>query len=103
MAEKVVLIDDLDASEGEDVSRREFRLLDKLFAIDLSEANNERLAEAVGLIELAIEKGREVKQAGRGRKPAEPSKLQGSPTPTSASGPGPRAWRFPRAGNCPKT
>lgn len=77
MAEKVVLIDDLDASEGEDVSRREFRLLDKLFAIDLSEANNERLAEAVGLIELAIEKGREVKQAGRGRKPAEPSKLQG--------------------------
>ncbi|GIH25090.1 Lsr2 family protein [Acrocarpospora phusangensis] len=77
MAEKVILIDDLDQSEGEDVVRREFQLLQRTFAIDLSEANNARLAEAVGLIELAVERGREVKQATRARKAPEATRLQG--------------------------
>ncbi|GAA0389233.1 hypothetical protein Acor_59930 [Acrocarpospora corrugata] len=77
MAEKVILIDDLDQSEGEDVVRREFQLLQRTFAIDLSEANSARLAEAVSLIELALERGREVKQATRARKAAEPQRLQG--------------------------
>ncbi|WP_214102725.1 Lsr2 dimerization domain-containing protein [Acrocarpospora catenulata] len=77
MAEKVILIDDLDQSEGEDVVRREFQLLQRTFAIDLSEVNDRRLRDAVSLIELALERGREVKQATRSRRAAEPQRLRG--------------------------
>jgi hypothetical protein len=71
VAEKVILIDDLDDSEGSDVARREFRLLDRSFAIDLSEGNHKRLADALGFIETILDKSREVKQAGRARRSAQ--------------------------------
>ncbi|WP_433419324.1 histone-like nucleoid-structuring protein Lsr2 [Microtetraspora malaysiensis] len=70
MAQKVILVDDLDHSEGEDVARREFPLLNRTFAIDLSEANQERLSEALAFIETVLENSREVKQASRSKKAA---------------------------------
>jgi hypothetical protein len=78
VAEKVILIDDLDESEGSDVVRREFRLLDRTFAIDLADGNHKRLEDALGFIEIVLDKSREVKQAGRARRPAQiPQRLQG--------------------------
>ncbi|MGI5485502.1 Lsr2 dimerization domain-containing protein [Microtetraspora malaysiensis] len=66
----MILVDDLDHSEGEDVARREFPLLNRTFAIDLSDANQERLGEALAFIETVLENSREVKQASRSKKAA---------------------------------
>ncbi|RCG31654.1 Lsr2 family protein [Sphaerisporangium album] len=78
MAQKVILVDDLDQSESDDVARREFPLLNRTFAIDLSDANQQRLSEALAFIEQVLESSREVKQATRSKKAADPSpRLQG--------------------------
>ncbi|GIH64329.1 histone-like nucleoid-structuring protein Lsr2 [Microbispora siamensis] len=73
MAQKVILVDDLDHSEGDDVARREFPLLNRTFAIDLSDANQQRLSEALAFIEEVLENAREVKQATRSKKAADTS------------------------------
>lgn len=73
MAQKVILVDDLDHSEGDDVARREFPLLNRTFAIDLSEANQRRLTEALAFIEKVLEHSREVKQPSRSRRAADTS------------------------------
>ncbi|MEU7689678.1 Lsr2 family protein [Microbispora hainanensis] len=73
MAQKVILVDDLDHSEGDDVARREFPLLNRTFAIDLSDANHQRLSEALAFIEEVLENAREVKQASRSKKAADTS------------------------------
>ncbi|MEV6986721.1 Lsr2 family protein [Sphaerisporangium sp. NPDC051017] len=74
----MILVDDLDHSEGDDVARREFPLLSRTFAIDLSDANQQRLSEALAFIEEVLESSREVKQASRSKKAADPSpRLQG--------------------------
>jgi|GEM_PF-944403 hypothetical protein len=72
VAQKVILVDDLDSSEGDDVARREFSLLNRTFAIDLSEANQRRLTEALQFIEEVLERSREVKKPSR-RKTADTS------------------------------
>lgn len=78
MAQKVILVDDLDSSEGEDVARREFPLLNRTFAIDLSDANQQRLSEALEFIDSVLESSREVKQASRSKKVPDPApRLQG--------------------------
>ncbi|MDP9867676.1 MULTISPECIES: histone-like nucleoid-structuring protein Lsr2 [Streptosporangium] len=78
MAQKVILVDDLDHSEGDDVVRREFPLLNRTFAIDLSDANQQRLSDALTFIEKVLENAREVKQATRSRKAADTGpRLQG--------------------------
>ncbi|MEU8271022.1 histone-like nucleoid-structuring protein Lsr2 [Sphaerisporangium sp. NPDC049002] len=78
MAQKVILVDDLDSSEGEDVARREFPLLNRTFAIDLSDANQQRLSDALAFLEEVLESSREVKQASRSKKVPELSpRLQG--------------------------
>ncbi|WP_432926514.1 Lsr2 dimerization domain-containing protein [Microbispora sp. CA-135349] len=69
----MILVDDLDHSEGEDVARREFPLLNRTFAIDLSDANQQRLSEALAFIEQVLENAREVKQATRSKKAADTS------------------------------
>ncbi|MEU0564782.1 histone-like nucleoid-structuring protein Lsr2 [Nonomuraea sp. NPDC005983] len=71
MAQKVILVDDLDHSEGDDVARREFPLLNRTFAIDLSDANQKRLSDALAFIEEVLENSREVKQASRSKKAAD--------------------------------
>ncbi|GLW99647.1 Lsr2 family protein [Microtetraspora sp. NBRC 16547] len=73
MAQKVILVDDLDRSEGDDVARREFPLLNRTFAIDLSDANQQRLSDALEFIEEVLENSREVKQASRSKKTADVS------------------------------
>ncbi|MCC5574602.1 Lsr2 family protein [Microtetraspora sp. AC03309] len=73
MAQKVILVDDLDHSEGDDVARREFPLLNRTFAIDLSDANQKRLSDALEFIEEVLESSREVKQASRSKKVADTS------------------------------
>lgn len=73
MAQKVILVDDLDQSEGDDVARREFPLLNRTFAIDLSDANHQRLSEALAFIEEVLEHAREVKQSSRAKKAADTS------------------------------
>lgn len=81
VAQKVILVDDLDHSEGTDVARREFSLLNRTFAIDLSDDNQRRLREALGLIEKVLESSREVRQASRARRPADsPVRLRGHTT-----------------------
>ncbi|MBO3747679.1 Lsr2 family protein [Streptosporangiaceae bacterium NEAU-GS5] len=77
MAEKVVLIDDLDLSEGTDVVRREFPLLERTFAIDLSDDNHRRLSEALTFIGTVVERSREVKRAARPRKADPEPRLRG--------------------------
>ncbi|WP_424528889.1 histone-like nucleoid-structuring protein Lsr2 [Sphaerisporangium viridialbum] len=78
MAQKVILVDDLDSSEGDDVVRREFPLLNRTFAIDLSDANQQRLSDALAFIEEVLESSREVKQASRSKKAPDLSpRLQG--------------------------
>ncbi|MEV1200024.1 Lsr2 dimerization domain-containing protein [Microbispora rosea] len=69
----MILVDDLDHSEGDDVARREFPLLNRTFAIDLSDANQQRLSEALAFIEEVLENAREVKQASRSKKAADTS------------------------------
>lgn len=73
VAQKVILVDDLDHSEGDDVARREFSLLNRTFAIDLSDVNHHRLEDALAFIEEVLESSREVKQASRSRKAADSS------------------------------
>ncbi|MEU9834182.1 Lsr2 family protein [Streptosporangium sp. NPDC048047] len=81
MAQKVILVDDLDHSESADVTKREFSLLNRTFAIDLSDDNQRRLREALGLIEKVLESSREVRQASRSRRPADaPVRLRGHTT-----------------------
>ncbi|WP_311931759.1 histone-like nucleoid-structuring protein Lsr2 [Microbispora sp. H11081] len=67
----MILVDDLDHSEGDDVARREFPLLNRTFSIDLSDANQRRLSEALAFIEEVLENAREVKQASRAKKAAD--------------------------------
>lgn len=73
MAQKVILVDDLDLSEGDDVARREFPLLNRTFAIDLSDANHQRLNEALAFLDRILENSREVRQASRSKKAADTS------------------------------
>ncbi|KAA9374469.1 Lsr2 family protein [Microbispora cellulosiformans] len=73
MAQKVILVDDLDHSEGDDVARREFPLLNRTFAIDLCDENHKRLNEALAFVEEVLENAREVKQASRAKKAADAS------------------------------
>lgn len=73
MAQKVILVDDLDHSEGDDVARREFPLLNRTFAIDLSDANHQRLNEALAFLNRVLESSREVRQASRSKKAADTS------------------------------
>ncbi|MFC0865383.1 Lsr2 family protein [Sphaerimonospora cavernae] len=73
MAQKVILVDDLDLSEGDDVARREFPLLNRTFAIDLSDANHQRLNDALAFLDRVMENSREVKQASRSKKAADTS------------------------------
>lgn len=70
MAQKVILVDDLDHSEGDDVARREFSLLNRTFAIDLCDANHKRLTDALDFLGEVLESAREVRQASRSRKAA---------------------------------
>ncbi|MFC5182616.1 histone-like nucleoid-structuring protein Lsr2 [Actinomadura harenae] len=78
MAEKVILVDDLDGGEGEDVRKRDFEILGRIFTIDLSDENDVRLRETLDTLTRYVEKSREVKQAGRSRKPRKsPVKLKG--------------------------
>ncbi|WP_229689937.1 Lsr2 dimerization domain-containing protein [Microbispora bryophytorum] len=69
----MILVDDLDHSEGDDVARREFPLLNRTFSIDLSDANQQRLSEALAFIDEVLENAREVKQASRAKKAADAS------------------------------
>ncbi|WP_433498162.1 Lsr2 family DNA-binding protein [Sphaerimonospora sp. CA-214678] len=66
-------MDDLDLSEGDDVARREFPLLNRTFAIDLSDANHQRLNEALAFLDRILENSREVRQASRSKKAADTS------------------------------
>ncbi|WP_239089557.1 histone-like nucleoid-structuring protein Lsr2 [Sphaerimonospora thailandensis] len=69
----MILVDDLDLSEGDDVARREFPLLNRTFAIDLSDANHQRLNDALAFLDRVMENSREVKQASRSKKAADTS------------------------------
>lgn len=53
------------------MERREFPLLNRTFAIDLSDANHKRLKDAIAFIEEVLENAREVKQASRSKKAAD--------------------------------
>ncbi|MFC5754674.1 histone-like nucleoid-structuring protein Lsr2 [Actinomadura rugatobispora] len=77
MAEKVILVDDIDGTEDSDVAKRDFDVLGRKFTIDLSDANDKRLRDALDTIEAFVDKAREVKAAGRGRKAASPAKIKG--------------------------
>ncbi|MBW8483417.1 histone-like nucleoid-structuring protein Lsr2 [Actinomadura parmotrematis] len=77
MAEKVIRVDDIDGSEGGDVTKRDFEVLDRTFTIDLSDDNHRRLTEALELVGGFVAKAVEVKAAGRGRKSAAPAKVKG--------------------------
>ncbi|GAA2447981.1 Lsr2 family protein [Actinomadura vinacea] len=77
MAEKVILVDDIDGTEDSDVAKRDFDVLGRKFTIDLSDANDKRLRDAIDTIEAFVAKSREVKAAGRGRKAASPAKVKG--------------------------
>lgn len=71
MAEKIIRVDDLDGSEGEDITKRDFEVAGTTYTIDLSEANHKRLAELVEELTPFIESANEVKAATRSRKPAD--------------------------------
>jgi hypothetical protein len=77
MAEKVILVDDIDGTEDSDVAKRDFDVLGRTFTIDLSGANDKRLRDALTTVEEFVEKAREVKAAGRGRKTAGAAKIKG--------------------------
>jgi hypothetical protein len=77
MAEKVILVDDIDGTEDSDVAKRDFDILGRRFTIDLSDANDKRLRDALDTIETFVAKAREVKAAGRGRKAASPARIKG--------------------------
>jgi hypothetical protein len=77
MAEKVILVDDIDGTEDSDVAKRDFDVLGRRFTIDLGEANDKRLRDALATVERFVEQAREVKAAGRGRKAAGAAKIKG--------------------------
>ncbi|MQY08695.1 histone-like nucleoid-structuring protein Lsr2 [Actinomadura macrotermitis] len=77
MAEKVIRVDDIDGSEGGDVSKRDFEVLGRVFTIDLSDDNHKRLIEALEVLATFVDKAVEVKPAGKGRKAASPAKVKG--------------------------
>jgi hypothetical protein len=64
-------------SEGTDVARREFPLLERTFAIDLSDDNHRRLSEALTFIEGVVGRSREVRRATRVRKADQEPRLRG--------------------------
>jgi hypothetical protein len=68
MAEKVIRVDDIDGSEGDDVVKRDFEVLGRTFTIDLSDDNYKRLNEMLDALAPFIENAAEVKPAGKGRK-----------------------------------
>ncbi|RKS74365.1 Lsr2 protein [Actinomadura pelletieri DSM 43383] len=68
MAEKVIRVDDIDGSEGADVAKRDFEVLDRTFTIDLSDDNFKRLNEMLDALEPFIQNAAEVKPARKGRK-----------------------------------
>src|SRR5690606_3034313 len=61
MAEKVIRVDDIDGSEGDDVVKRDFEVLGRTFTIDLSEDNYKRLNETLDALAPFIENVAEVK------------------------------------------
>jgi hypothetical protein len=77
MAEKVIRVDDIDGSEGSDVAKRDFGVLDRTFTIDLGDENDKRLREALETLEVFLAKAVEVKAAGKGRKSAPPARVKG--------------------------
>ncbi|MGI5163144.1 histone-like nucleoid-structuring protein Lsr2 [Spirillospora sp. CA-253888] len=77
MAEKVIRVDDIDGSEGSDVIRRDFDVLGRTFAIDLSDDNHKRLLETLESLDTFVEHATEVKAARKGRKTGSAVKLKG--------------------------
>jgi len=77
MAEKVIRVDDIDGSEGGDVAKRDFEILDRMFTIDLNDENYKRVTEALETLAVFIENSTEVKRAGRGRKTGGAAKVKG--------------------------
>ncbi|MGK5555651.1 histone-like nucleoid-structuring protein Lsr2 [Actinomadura kijaniata] len=77
MAEKVIRVDDIDGSEGSDVSKRDFEVLGRTFTIDLSDDNHKRLVETLETLNLFVEHATEVKAARKGRKSTSAVKLKG--------------------------
>lgn len=78
MAERVILVDDLDGNDSEDVARREFQVLGGTYSIDLSEDNYKRLSEALATVDEFVEKAREVKPASKPRGASTPpAKVKG--------------------------
>lgn len=77
MAEKVIRVDDIDGSEGADVAKRDFHVLDRTFTIDLSDDNFTRLGEILAALTPFIDNAAEVKPAGKGRKSPRTAKIKG--------------------------
>ncbi|MFD0688562.1 histone-like nucleoid-structuring protein Lsr2 [Actinomadura fibrosa] len=77
MAEKVIRVDDIDGSEGDDVAKRDFEVLGRTFTIDLSDDNYKRLNEMLDALAPYIDNAAEVKPAGKGRKSARPARIKG--------------------------
>ncbi|WP_018656421.1 histone-like nucleoid-structuring protein Lsr2 [Actinomadura flavalba] len=77
MAEKVIRVDDIDGSEGTDVAKRDFGVLERTFTIDLSDENYKRLSATLETLELYIAKAVPVKPAGKGRKGGAAAKVKG--------------------------
>ncbi|QXJ25526.1 Lsr2 family protein [Actinomadura graeca] len=77
MAEKVIRVDDIDGSEGDDVAKRDFEVLGRTFTIDLSDDNYKRLNGMLDALAPFIGNAVEVKPAGKGRKSARAAKIKG--------------------------
>ncbi|TDD73901.1 histone-like nucleoid-structuring protein Lsr2 [Actinomadura rubrisoli] len=77
MAEKVIRVDDIDGSEGDDVAKRDFEVLGRTFTIDLSDDNYTRLNEMLDALTPFIDNAAEVKPAGKGRKSGRTAKIKG--------------------------
>lgn len=86
MAEKIIRVDDLDGSEGDDVARREFEILERRFGIDLSLKNHVRLEELLNELEPFLINATEVVKLApkrpRAGAPTTSAKLAGGHTNT---------------------
>ncbi|WP_455577964.1 Lsr2 dimerization domain-containing protein [Actinomadura luteofluorescens] len=85
MAEKVIRVDDMDGSEGADVAKRDFEVLDRTFTIDLNDDNYKRLNEMLDALAPFIENAAEVKRPGRAASPA-PRRSRATRTAMSGRG-----------------
>lgn len=70
VATKVIMVDDFDGHDGEDVTKRDFEVADTTYTIDLGDENFKKLQELLGELAPYLERAKQVKQAGRARKPA---------------------------------